>query len=72
MYLSLHICVQLMLNGTVIPNHGYLLLEDIGEGDNALLCMTNNTACCSRAQVPGRSILGDWYTTPMELYFPTQ
>ena len=50
-----------MLNGTIIPNHGYLLLEDIGEGDNALLCVTNNTACCSHAQVPGRGILGVWY-----------
>ena len=38
-----------------------MTLEDIGEGDDALLCITNNTACCSRAQVPGWGILGDWY-----------
>ena len=23
-----------------------MILEDIGEGDDALLCMTNQTACC--------------------------
>ena len=23
--------------------------------------MTNNTACCARAQSPGGDILGDWY-----------
>ena len=61
MYLSLHLGVRLMLSGTATPNHGYLLLENIGEGGNALLCITNNTACCSRAQVPGEGILGNWY-----------
>ena len=38
-----------------------MILEDIGESDDALLCMTDNTACCSRDQSPGRNILGDWY-----------
>ena len=57
----LHLGVRLMLSGTVTPNHGYLLLKNIGEGSKALLCITNNTACCSRAQVPGGGILGDWY-----------
>ena len=61
MYFSLHLGVRLMLSGTVTPNHGYLLLKNIGEGSKALLCITNNTACCSRAQVPGGGILGDWY-----------
>ena len=32
------------------------MLEDIGEGDNALLCLTNQTACC---QHPYTS--GNWY-----------
>ena len=36
-------------------------LEDIGEGDDALLCTTANTACCSRSESPGRAILGQWY-----------
>ena len=38
-----------------------MTLEDIGEDGDALLCMTDNTACCGRAQVPGGGILGDWY-----------
>ena len=37
-------------------------VENIGEGDAAaLLCLTDNTACCARDQVPGGGILGDWY-----------
>ena len=37
------------------------MLEDIGEGDDALLCMTDNRMCCGRGQSPGRGILGNWY-----------
>ena len=36
-------------------------MEDIGESDDALLCLTANTACCARAQSPGGVTLGDWY-----------
>ena len=49
------------MNGAVLPNHGLILLDNIGESSNSLLCLTDNTACCSRAQVPGGDILGDWY-----------
>ena len=38
-----------------------MALEDIGEDGDALLCMTDNTACCARAQVPAVRILGDWF-----------
>ena len=38
-----------------------MTLENIGEDGDALLCMTDNTACCGRAQSPGGLILGDWY-----------
>ena len=34
------------LNGTTYQNNSIVTLEDIGEGDDALLCMTNLTACC--------------------------
>ena len=38
------------------------MLEDIGEGDDALLCITNYTACC---RPPYTSVngpaLGNWY-----------
>ena len=53
--------VALVLHGTVIPNHGLVLLEDIGDSDAALFCMTDNTMCCGRGQSPGRGILGNWY-----------
>ena len=37
-----------------------MTLDDIGEDGNALLCLTDNRACCGRAQTGG-FILGDWY-----------
>ena len=34
--------VYLSLNGTIIPNHGYIVISDIGSDDeSALLCHTN-------------------------------
>ena len=51
----------LVLNGTVIPNHGLVLLEDIGESDTqSLLCLTNRTDCCQPPQSPGGEI-GNWF-----------
>ena len=39
-----------------------MTLEDIGEGDDALLCITNQTACC-RPPYTGEMgrVLGNWY-----------
>ena len=39
-----------------------MILEDIGEGDDALLCITNLTACC-RPPYTGETgpTVGDWY-----------
>ena len=51
----------LVLNGTVIPNHGLVLLEDIDESDaQSLLCLTNRTDCCQPPQSPGGEI-GNWF-----------
>ena len=36
------------------------MLEDIGEGDDALLCITNLTACC-RSDDTGGNASGNWY-----------
>ena len=38
--------VYLSLNGVVIPNHGYVIISDIGTAgdDTALLCHTNHPA----------------------------
>ena len=56
----------LVLNGTVIPNHGLILLEDIGESDaQSLLCLTNHTDCC---QCPA---IGHWYF-PNATYVPNK
>ena len=38
--------VWFSLNGTTYQNNSCVALEDIGENDTALLCMTNLTACC--------------------------
>ena len=35
-----------------------MILEDIGEDDDALLCMTNLTACCQR---PYTGAIGNWF-----------
>ena len=57
--------IRFSLRSTTYQNNSLVTLEDIddgvGEDGNALLCMTDNTACCGRAQSPGGDILGDWY-----------
>ena len=54
--------VRFTLRGTTYQNNSLVTLENIGEGDgNALLCVTDNSACCGRMQVSGMGILGDWY-----------
>ena len=47
--------IYLSLNSTIIPNHGYVIISDIGSTDNtALLCRTN------KPPYPYNSG-GDWY-----------
>ena len=54
--------VYLSLNGSIIPNHGYVLISDIGTAgdDTALLCHTNHPA-----DIPGGTdgmhSGGDWF-----------
>ena len=45
-----------VLNGTTYQNNSIVTLEDIGEGDDALLCITNYTACCRPPKA-----LGNWF-----------
>ena len=54
-YLVLFTDVYLSLDGTVIPNHGYVEISDIGStDDSALLCHTNRP--------PGSTNSGgDWF-----------
>ena len=36
-----------------------MTLEDIGEGDDALLCLTDLTTCCQAGFT--RTVLGNWF-----------
>ena len=38
--------IRFLLNGTVYQNNSLVTLEDIGEGVDALLCETDQDACC--------------------------
>ena len=38
-----------------------MILEDIGEDDDALLCMTNQTACCRPPYTDDMGALGNWF-----------
>ena len=50
--------VYLSLNGDVIPNHGYVVISDIGSADEtALICHTNRPATLNNNAHSG----GNWF-----------
>ena len=51
--------VRFLLRGTTYQNNGLVTLEDIGEGDDALLCVTDQTACCQASR--NGTVLGNWF-----------
>ena len=51
--------VGFSLNGTTYQNNSLVTLENIGEDNTALLCMTNLVTCC-RPPYTNRGI-GNWY-----------
>ena len=54
--------VWVTLRNTTYQNNSNVTLENIGEGDDALLCMTNQTACCVPPYAGGNgSTLGNWF-----------
>ena len=55
--------VRFVLNGTTYQNNSLVTLEDIGEGDGALLCVTDLTACCQPAYTDriGPFATGNWW-----------
>ena len=54
--------VWFSLNGTIYHNNSCVALEDIGEGDDALLCMTNFTVCCGPSCTGENGpTLGKWF-----------
>ena len=50
--------VWFSLNGTTYQNNSNVILEDIGDGDDSLLCVTNQTACC---RPPYSGAFGNWF-----------
>ena len=52
------------MNGAIIPNHGFVLLDNIGESNKSLLCLTDLPTCCRLPYTgpdPMVSALGNWY-----------
>ena len=48
-----------VLNGAIIPNHGFVLLDNVGEYRVSLLCLTDLPACCRTSY--SNTALGDWF-----------
>ena len=50
------VCTELgfFLRGTLYPDNSIVLLSDIGEGSNALYCLTDWEDCCSDEAGPRR------------------
>ena len=54
--------VRFWLNGTTYQNNSLVTLEDIGEWDDALLCVTDQPLCCRRPYTGEiGSALGNWF-----------
>ena len=54
--------IRFSLRGITYQNNSRVSLEGIGEGDDALLCITNQTACCSRPYTGEmRPAIGNWF-----------
>ena len=54
--------VWFSLNGTTYQNNSYVTLEDIGVGNDSLLCVTNLTACCRHPYTgENGSAMGNWF-----------
>ena len=55
--------VRFSLRGITYQNNSLVTLEDIDEGDDGLVCVTDLTACCQHYEMrSGCSVvLGNWY-----------
>ena len=51
--------VWFSLRGTTYQNNSCVALEDIGEGNDALLCRTEFNVCCKASEIVYD--VGDWY-----------
>ena len=55
--------VRFSFRGTTYQNNSLVTLEDIGEGDDALLCLTDQPACCRSPynKPTGQTAIGNWF-----------
>ena len=61
--ISESVAVHAFLRGRVYSNNSDILITDIGEGENALLCLTSLIQCCCVSDTPsisGEEALGRW------------
>ena len=57
--------VWFSLRNTTYQNNSLVTLEVIGERDDALLCKTNQIACCRSSDIGYPSlVLGNWFSPP--------
>lgn len=47
--------IRFSLNGTIYQNNSIVTLKDIGEGNDALACLTDKTVCCRHPSI------GNWF-----------
>ena len=64
--------VKFILRSQTYSNNSIVAINDIGEGDNALLCVTDNTECCSNRvgefYYPNSSAVPNGYNSNNSLY----
>ena len=53
--------VRFSLNAIIYQNNSVVTLEDIGEGDDALLCITDQRNCCTPVQTSMNVVYGNWF-----------
>ena len=53
--------VKFSLNGIIYQNNSVVTLEKIGEGDDALLCITDIADCCRRPYTTNNNAIGNWF-----------
>ena len=55
--------VGFTFKGAALNNNSLVTAEDIGEGDEALRCMTDNTSCCRPPYTTSlvHTALGNWF-----------
>ena len=61
------------LNNTILVNNSFINHQTIGTGDDALMCVTKNTACCTNPDVgkwtdPAEAEDAAWLGVDLRLY----